>query len=74
MLTPWDKLKIKMAVSLGWTIKGKLPEAIRAFQATEADGCPAATDAAFSPASSRSSASGSSVSCAPEPDGSEAWG
>ena len=38
MLTPWDKLKIKLAVSVGWTIKGKLPEAIRAFQATEADG------------------------------------
>ncbi|MFO0757161.1 MAG: ferritin-like domain-containing protein [Byssovorax sp.] len=38
MLTPWDKLKIKMAVSLGWSIKGKMPEAIRAFQATEADG------------------------------------
>jgi rubrerythrin len=38
MLTPWDKLKIKLAVSLGWSIKGKLPEAIRAFQATEADG------------------------------------
>src|SRR5262245_44383908 len=38
MLTPWDKLKIRLAVSVGWTLKGKLPEAIRAFQATEADG------------------------------------
>lgn len=38
MLTPWDKLKIRLAVSVGWSIKGKLPEAIRGFQATEADG------------------------------------
>src|SRR3954467_11758550 len=33
-----DRLKVQLAVSVGWTIKGKLPEAIRAFQATEADG------------------------------------
>lgn len=38
MLTVWDKLKIRLAVSVGWSIKGKLPEAVRAFQATEADG------------------------------------
>ena len=38
VLTPWEKLKIKLAVRLGWSMKGKLPAAIRAFQATEADG------------------------------------
>lgn len=38
MLTPWEKLKIRLAVSVGWSIKGKLAEAIRGFQATEADG------------------------------------
>lgn len=38
MLTPWEKLKIKLAVTVGWSMKGKLPEAIRGFQATEADG------------------------------------
>lgn len=38
MLTPPEKLKIKLAVAFGWALKGKLAEAIRAFQATEADG------------------------------------
>jgi|SRR5579883_2858711 len=38
MLNPIERIKIKLAVSLGWTMQGKLPEAIRNFQATEADG------------------------------------
>lgn len=38
MITPWEKFKIRLAVYIGWSLKGKLPEAIRGFQATEADG------------------------------------
>ena len=33
-----DRLRVRLAVSIGWAMKGKLPEAIRGFQATEADG------------------------------------
>lgn len=33
-----EKLKIWLAVRLVWRFKGTLPEAVRAFQATEADG------------------------------------
>jgi hypothetical protein len=38
MVAVFDKLKIRFAVSVVWTMKGKLAEAIRGFQATEADG------------------------------------
>jgi len=38
MVTLLHKLKIWFAVSVVWTMKGKLAEAIRGFQATEADG------------------------------------
>ena len=38
MLTLPEKLKIRLAVNYGWHIKGKIAEAIRGFQATEADG------------------------------------
>lgn len=38
MATPLHRLKVKLAVSVGWAMKGKLAEAIRGFQATEADG------------------------------------
>lgn len=33
-----EKAKIWMAVRVGWRVKGKMAEAIRGFQATEADG------------------------------------
>lgn len=33
-----EKLRIKLAVAVGWKLPGKQAEAIRAFQATEADG------------------------------------
>lgn len=36
--SPLEKARIWLAVRLGWRIKGKMAEAIRGFQATEADG------------------------------------
>jgi rubrerythrin len=33
-----EKMKIRLAVAVGWKLPGKQAEAIRAFQATEADG------------------------------------
>ena len=38
MRISFDRIKIRLAVSLGWAMKGKMSEAIRGFQATEADG------------------------------------
>ena len=38
MFKPIERLKIWLAVTLGWKVRGKLSEAIRGFQATEADG------------------------------------
>lgn len=38
MLSLIERLKIRLAVSLGWRLKGKMGEAVRGFQATEADG------------------------------------
>src|SRR5438094_4072150 len=38
MRTLWHRIKIWFAVSVVWTRRGKLADAIRGFQATEADG------------------------------------